>query len=487
MTPLQLRRAADEVVERFRKGEIGCRSETISKLIKIDPDSELSAQELAQIILEDYGLVTKVLQTVNSFYYNRLGQEITTVTQAVILLGFNSIREIALGMAIIELLPEGTTGIAVRLMAQAYLSAHIAQEIAGDSKSPSPEEIFLAALFRPFARIVTALFDPELYKAITAMEGDPKDGVHVQEFFRSVGWEIGEYLRLPSIIGRHLEGMPEPRSSVDVRLRKLLDECHRIALGLMAPEEPPFLELPHRLRTLARRYRQNTKTLVHKILISVGRTTSYTPKFKEILNERIIRKAIRNELVPELEGSGQQDAAEVVGKAPKDQEELFLDLISQLQSLVLTRTTTLDQVYLMATESLHRGLVLDRVVLCMLNPKRTELVARYGLGIAVKGLKDGLRIPFPSKSQPMATAFNKEQEVVTTWGQIPSVAMIEPEERLKRLVCISPLVVKGRPLGCFLMDRFKSGDRFDAKDLKRIRAIRQTVVLATTQTMLRQK
>ena len=483
-SPLQLRRAADDLVERFRRGEIGCRSETMARLMEIDPEGELSAQELAQIILEDYGLVTKVLQTVNSFYYNRLGQEITTVTQAVILLGFNSIREIALGMAVIELLPQGGSGMAVELMAEAYLAAHLAQEVGGDQRGSSPEEMFLAALFRPFARIVTALYDPRLYRELTAMEEDPRQAHHVVEFLRAVGWELGEHLRLPSLIVEQMEGVSEPRTSHGRKVRGLVEECHTVARALLQGEGPEFLGLPHRIRELARRHGQRPEAMVKRLLTAVSRTADFTPRFRDVLDEKALRRVIRQELQPELEGKEAEEPARL-GRGPRDQEELFLDLISQLQSLALSEAATLDQIYLMATESLHRGLGLDRVVLCMLNPRRTELLARYGLGVAVKGLKEELRIPFPSQTQPVAAAFSKVDEVVTTWGQIPSAGRIEPPDHLQRLVCISPLVVKGRPLGCFLMDRFRSGDRFTPKDLKRIKAIRQTVVMATAQAMAR--
>ncbi len=240
------------------------------------------------------------------------------------------------------------------------------------------------------------------------------------------------------------------------------------------------------MKALAKRYRQQPTAILKRLLSSIKKTISYTPRFKEVLDEKQITRSLKEEVIPELK-SAMDVQDEVLTRGVKDHEEFFLDLMNQLQSFVLSGRSSLDQIYLLATESLHRGIILDRVVLCMLNRSRTELVARYGLGVGVKSLKDSLRIPFPTKAAPISNAFKEDTEVVGTWGQIPSASLLEPPENLQKLVCVSPLIVNRRPIGCFLMDRFMGKDRFEAKDLKKIKTIRQLVVLATRQAVLQPK
>ena len=54
-----------------------------------------TAEDLNQVISLDQALTFKVLRLANSAYYG-FPKEITTITQAVTILGFNTIRNLAL-------------------------------------------------------------------------------------------------------------------------------------------------------------------------------------------------------------------------------------------------------------------------------------------------------------------------------------------------------------------------------------------------------
>jgi HD-like signal output (HDOD) protein len=182
-----------------KKHNIPCISRTLQKLLAIDAESELSAQELAEIILEDYGLISKVLQTVNTFYYNSLGHEITTVTQAVILLGFNAVRRIAVSLSIIDLLPDSGNSVAARVMALAFVSAHLASSLGGEREG-NPEEIFISALFKPLARLYVAIYDPDFYSFLeeTEQSSDDKEEIEqIKKFWHKLGVEIARSWHLP--------------------------------------------------------------------------------------------------------------------------------------------------------------------------------------------------------------------------------------------------------------------------------------------------
>ncbi len=473
----------EAILFRLKKDGIGCLSETINKLTSIDPDSDISSQELASIILEDYGLISKVLHTVNSFYYNRLGQKISTVTQAVVLLGFNSIREIALGMAVMDLLPEGNNSVAVKLMAEAFVAAHVAQELAAGVSKRAPEEVFLAALFRPLARIVTAIHDPDLYLKIAEVErnGTEEDKRAVRRLWRNIGRNLSHVWMLPPSTSEHMEACIPRKGYQDPQIHQLVKDSHFLVSRIFSREETidPVFEI----KKVARRYRIVPRELFGKIEKAVDRTGSYSSSFRMILLGDDVMKSLKEELNAAEPESCEEVSLErkAVDEDIRDQEELFLDLLNQMSSAIMQHQLSLDQVYLMAAETLQRGVILDRVLLCLLTVDRRTLLARYGLGLGVKSIKEKLRIPFPVKVPPLSTAFRQNKEVVGTWGQIPLVGGTRDDELDSKLVCVSPLVIQGRPIGCFLLDRAVTGDRFQPKDLKRVAAIRQLVVMATRQ------
>ena len=64
-----------------------------------DPDAEVS--ELAEVIARDPALTAKILKLVNSAFYGRPSQ-ITTISRAVIIMGFQAVRSAALAVSVFE-------------------------------------------------------------------------------------------------------------------------------------------------------------------------------------------------------------------------------------------------------------------------------------------------------------------------------------------------------------------------------------------------
>lgn len=67
--------------------------ETVTAVLKVVNNSNISAQEMEQFILRDQVLATRVLRVANSAFYG-FGRRIETVRQAVVLLGTRKLREV---------------------------------------------------------------------------------------------------------------------------------------------------------------------------------------------------------------------------------------------------------------------------------------------------------------------------------------------------------------------------------------------------------
>ena len=63
---------------------------------------DTSVQELATLILDDLSLTGKVLKLANSAYYRRSSQLVSTVTQAIILLGLGEIQKMVTAISVYE-------------------------------------------------------------------------------------------------------------------------------------------------------------------------------------------------------------------------------------------------------------------------------------------------------------------------------------------------------------------------------------------------
>jgi putative nucleotidyltransferase with HDIG domain len=75
----------------------------VAKVMQIVSNPLTTAEDLNQVISLDQALTFKVLRLANSAYYG-FPKEITTITQAVTILGFNTIRNLALSVSVHKML-----------------------------------------------------------------------------------------------------------------------------------------------------------------------------------------------------------------------------------------------------------------------------------------------------------------------------------------------------------------------------------------------
>ena len=72
---------------------------------KATNDPYASARDLANIILKDYSLTNKLLKLVNSAYYGGVGKGVTSIHQAVVILGLEQVRMTAAAMLVFPGIP----------------------------------------------------------------------------------------------------------------------------------------------------------------------------------------------------------------------------------------------------------------------------------------------------------------------------------------------------------------------------------------------
>lgn len=78
----------------------------ITKLIELVSNPKTSAGDLGNLISSDQALSAKILKVANSAFYG-FPRRIATVKHAVVVLGFEAVKNIALSVALLERFPEG--------------------------------------------------------------------------------------------------------------------------------------------------------------------------------------------------------------------------------------------------------------------------------------------------------------------------------------------------------------------------------------------
>ena len=138
------------------------------KLIEACNKEEAKIKEISRIISKDSSLSARVMAMVNSAYYN-LPNKVTSTEQALVLLGIDTIKNIAISASIKNVFKGAKDeagfnlkGFWVHSLMCAILSKSIAVKIAYDS----PDEAFLAGLLHDIGKLVLWINFTDEYKKI---------------------------------------------------------------------------------------------------------------------------------------------------------------------------------------------------------------------------------------------------------------------------------------------------------------------------------
>jgi HD-like signal output (HDOD) protein len=130
-----------------------------------------SAKEVAQVISSDPALTSKVLRVVNSSFYG-FPNRITTITHAIVILGFNTIKSIVLSSTIFDVFRK--SNVATDFDRGEFWKHSIgcgaaAKVIGRRIQYPMLEELFIAGLLHDVGKIVLDQFLPERFGEALAL------------------------------------------------------------------------------------------------------------------------------------------------------------------------------------------------------------------------------------------------------------------------------------------------------------------------------
>src|SRR5690349_2846614 len=142
--------------------------EVTARIVATVEDPRSTASQLHKIIAHDPALVTRILKVVNSSFYGLPGQ-IGSVERAIVLLGLNAVKNIAVAASLGQLfrgakLCEGYT--AKDLWTHCIAVAVTARELARQLKLPIADEAFLAGLIHDIGILVSLHVQPDKLKLV---------------------------------------------------------------------------------------------------------------------------------------------------------------------------------------------------------------------------------------------------------------------------------------------------------------------------------
>ncbi len=164
-----------EWVDRLGKEEIPTFAQTARRMAAISCDHDSNANDLAKVILQDSAMTTRVLRMVNSAFYNPTGRKLDTVSYAIVILGFEKVRNLALTVSMMEsTINSNMMDHVKKEMACAYHAAIQAQKLAEKIGLDDTENIYIAALLHRLGQLMFWCFPYEHRDQLENLSDDPE-------------------------------------------------------------------------------------------------------------------------------------------------------------------------------------------------------------------------------------------------------------------------------------------------------------------------
>jgi HD-like signal output (HDOD) protein len=140
-------------------------SKQINDVNKILNMKYSSANDIAQVILKDIALTSKMLKLVNSsFYCNFTSRGISTISEAMIILGTDEIRLAAASLKIYETMKDlSNTKILAKKALNGLQRGLMARQIALEGGYDDPDALQVSAMIYDLGEYLVALFSPDKY------------------------------------------------------------------------------------------------------------------------------------------------------------------------------------------------------------------------------------------------------------------------------------------------------------------------------------
>ena len=411
---------------------------------------EVDIAEIARIISKDPALSSKILRTVNSSFYGR-SQSISQVSQALVILGLQSVKTLVLGFSLVSNLQNNKAKGFKHLdyWKRSIYAATAAKLLAAKTQMVQAEECFLAALLQDIGMLVLDQVLKDDYGAINERVTAHRQLALVEKevlgmTHAEVTGFLAELWKLPPLLSVPMKHHHDPHAVADPALRRLSDISY--VAGLCADV---FVDAsPAQAIGDARRYCQEqfklSETDCDALMAEIGnRTKEIAPLFEiklgKIQNfDEILKQA--NEALVELTLRTQQQAANLEQQNVKLKEQAATDgltglanrarfdqFLSEQFSSALSQKRPLSLLMLdvdlfKSVNDKHGHPTGDQVLkaigkLLRTAARATDLAARYG------GEEMTLVLPGTSKSTAAAIAESIRRTVAAKPLQCESAAL----------------------------------------------------------------
>jgi len=508
----------DFLLRRMRsKSDFPALSSIITEINKIVASESDSANKLARVILQDFALTNKLLRLVNTVSYGQFGGNISTVSKAVVIMGFETVRNIAMSLIMLEFMQNKPLANQLRdEVVGSFFSGVLAIQLAVGRNIRDAEELMICAMFQNLGRMLVTYYFFEESQEISRLieQGESEDQAVIQVLgltYNQIGIGVAKSWNFPK---RLLDGMTKlpvgepikkPTQPID-HVRATVSMANELCE--IATNSDPH-EKSRELNKLRSRYQDAIDVPEYKLnavlesslqeLTSRALTLEINTSRSSIVSK--VRKWTGEAIDTIPEGTKKADvmggvhgiesalnASDEIDALAKSDPATVLGAGIQDVTNTLVEDFNLNDVLLMVLETMYRGLGFKRAIICIRDNKINSMVARMGLGAGVDEVIPHFRFKLAFESDVFHLAIEKGVDIVIEDLRSESIADKIPAW-YRELVdaqsfILLPVVINKKTIGLFYADmQVANSLKLSEQQLSLLRTLRNQAVLAIKQKM----
>jgi putative nucleotidyltransferase with HDIG domain len=217
----------------------------VTKVLELTARADCSSKDLIRVIEHDPVMTMKILKLVNSAFFG-LTRPINSISHGVVFVGINTIKNLALTIAAIGMLPSrNDAGFNINeFLLHSIGVAGVAKRLAGELGVPDKDatDYFVAGLLHDFGKVVLAQFKPAPFRQALDLSADGSRPLHQAERevlgldHAEIGGLLAERWKLPLSLADCIRRHHRPHEALeDGRMRDSVFAAnqivHSIAFG----------------------------------------------------------------------------------------------------------------------------------------------------------------------------------------------------------------------------------------------------------------
>lgn len=382
------------------KGDFPAMSEAIGAIQRMAASDLANVNHLSNAILKDFALTNKILRLVNSVYYaNRSGERIRTVSRAIVMMGFDTVRSIAISLLLFDRVTDKQHAAVLRdEFLRANLNGMIARELSAQINPARAEEAFICGLFHHLGRLLAQYYfweEAEMIRKLTENEkcSEVQAALRVLGIsYQDLGIGAAQSWGFPQTITDSMRAPPpgklKPAQNAEEQLTQLTALAAEMGDALEAAKPAQRVNVAGNLLS---RYQDSLCLPDKKLESVVQRSVDGLSDLAATLNINLRQSALGKNLLapaapavatakPNETGSFAVAVAESAAEVDPVDAEAILSAGIQDISKALVEDMPLSDLLRIVAETIYRALGVQRVLMCTRDGRTNQMKARFGFG-----------------------------------------------------------------------------------------------------------